>query len=65
MMVETMAGFASNPSSFQLCCNDRERLVAIDQMTAFVHNHHAVGIAVERNADIRTHFAHLSGQSFR
>ena len=40
----------------------RKELVAVDQMAALVHDHHAVGIAVERDADIGAHFADLAAQ---
>ncbi len=44
--------------------DDCQRLVAIDQVAALVDNHHAIGVAIERNADIGAHFPYFSGQRF-
>ena len=43
----------------------REQLVAVDQMAALVDQDDAVGVAVERDADVGAHFAHLAAQRFR
>ena len=42
----------------------RQQLVAVDQMAFFVDEDDAVAVAVERDADIRAHFAHLLAQRF-
>src|SRR5262249_55953963 len=39
--------------------DDGEELISVDDTTAFVDDDHAVGVAVERNPDIRPHLAHL------
>ena len=43
----------------------RHHLVAVNQMAFLVDDDHPVGVAVERNADIRPHFAHLALQAPR
>ena len=45
--------------------NDREELIAIDHAAALIHKENAVRIAVERNADIGTHFLDLLAQGGR
>ena len=42
-----------------------EKLVAVDQMAVLVRDQDAVGIAVERDADIGAHLAHLAAERFR
>src|SRR6185437_4476710 len=42
--------------------DDGEQLVAVDDMPALVDDEHAVGVAVERNADVGAHLAHLARQ---
>ena len=37
----------------------RQELVAVDEMAALVDDDHAIGVAVERDADIGPHFPHL------
>ena len=44
--------------------DDREQLVAVDQVAALVGDHDAVGVAVERDADIGAHLAHLAAKRF-
>ena len=39
-----------------------EELVAVDHMALLVDDHDAVGIAVERDADVGAHLAHLRGE---
>ncbi len=39
-----------------------EQLVAVHDMAALVHDQHAVGVAIERNADVGAHLAHLARQ---
>ena len=43
----------------------REQLVAVDQMAALVDQDDAVGVAVERDADVGAHLAHLAAQRLR
>ena len=57
-----MPGLASRPSSRQLSRDHRQDLVAVDQMAVLVGDHHAVGVAVERDADIGAHLAHLAAE---
>ena len=40
-------------------CNDGHQLVAVDHATALVDDQHAVGVAVERDADIGAHLPHF------
>ena len=42
-----------------------EQLITVDQMAMLVGDQHAVGIAVERDADIGSHLAHLAAERFR
>ena len=42
--------------------DDGEQLVAVDDMAALVDDHHAVGVAVERDADVGAHLAHLAAE---
>ena len=43
--------------------NDRQQLVAVDHMALLVGDDDAVGVAVERDADVGAHLAHLAAQS--
>ena len=43
----------------------RQQLVAVDHMAALVDQDDPVGVAVERDADIGAHLAHLAAQRFR
>ena len=43
----------------------RQQLVAVDQMAALIDQDDAIGVAVERDADIGAHLAHLAAQRFR
>ena len=54
------ARLASRPSSCQLCGDHRHDLVAVDDVAALVDNHDAVGVAVERDADVGAHLATLA-----
>ena len=40
----------------------RQQLIAVDQMAVLVGDDNAVGVAVERDADIGAHLAHLARQ---
>ena len=42
--------------------DDRHHLIAVDQMALLVDHDHPVGVAVERDADIRPHLADLARQ---
>src|SRR5882757_223558 len=42
-----------------------QKLVAVDHMAALVDQDDAIGIAIERDADIGAHLAHLLAQRFR
>src|SRR6185437_322010 len=42
--------------------DDRHQLVAVDDAALLVDNHHPVGVAVERNADIGAHLVDLADQ---
>ena len=42
--------------------DDGEQLVAVDDMAALVDDQHAVGVAIERDADIGARFAHLGDE---
>ena len=65
MMVETTMGFARRPSFCQLSAMTREQLVAVDETAALVGDHHAVGVAVERDPDVGAHLAHLAAERLR
>ena len=39
--------------------NHRQELVAIDDVAALIDDQHPIGVAVERDADIGAHLAHL------
>src|SRR3982075_1801390 len=43
----------------------REQLVAIDQVSAFIDENDAVGVAIERDANVGAHFANLAAQRLR
>ena len=53
------------PSLCQLSAMTAMQLVAVDQMAALVGNHHAVGIAVERDPDVGAHLQHLADERLR
>ena len=61
-MVATTPGFAKPAVVLPASGNHRHQLIAVDQMTLFIDDHDAVGIAVERDPDIGAHLAHLGGQ---
>ena len=65
MTVATTPGLARRPSSLPAFGDHGEQLVAVDQMAALVDDDDAVGIAIERDADVGAHFAHLAAQRFR
>src|SRR6185437_5758893 len=43
--------------------NDGEQLVAIDDMAAFIHDQYAIGVTIERDANIGAHLTHFAGKS--
>ena len=45
--------------------DQRHQLVAVDHGAVLVDDHHPVGVAVERDADIGAHLVHLLGQIAR
>ena len=65
MTVTTMPGLVRRPSSAQDCADDRHQLVAVDEVALLVDDHDPVGVAVERDADVGAHLAHLGGESGR
>ena len=60
--VETTAGLRQPAVVAPAFGDHGEELVAVDQMAALVHDHHPVGVAVERDADIGAHFADLAAE---
>ena len=55
------AGLAETAVFLPACGDDGEQLVAVDDLAVLVDDHHAVGVAIERDADIGAHLAHLAG----
>ena len=45
--------------------DDRQKLVAVDEMAALVCYHDTISVAVERDADIGAHFPHLAAERLR
>jgi hypothetical protein len=45
--------------------NERHQLVAVDNAAVLVDDHHAVGIAIERDADVGAIAVHLGDQRAR
>ena len=45
--------------------DDRHELIAVDHVALLVDDHHAVGVAVERDADIGAHFVDLADEIAR
>ena len=45
--------------------DDREQLVAVDEVAALVGDHHAIGVAVERDPDVGAHLPHLAAERIR
>ena len=64
MTVATMPGWVEASVRLPALRDDRHQLVAVDDMAFFVDDQHAVGVAVERDADIGAHFAHFGGERF-
>ena len=59
------AGLGERPSACQLLRDNRHQLIAVDQMALFIDDQHAVGVAVEGDADVGAHFAHLARPGLR
>ena len=57
-------GFRQPPVRHPALGDDGENLVAVDDVAFLVDDDHAVGVAVERDADVGAHFAHLARQRF-
>ena len=45
--------------------DDRHQLVAVDDAALLVDEHDAIGVAVERDAEIGAHLPHLLGERLR
>ena len=45
--------------------DDAHQLVAVDDLSKLVNQQQAVGVAVQRNANVGAHFAHLGDERFR
>ena len=54
------AGFRQPSVFLPALGDDREQLVAVDDVAALVDDDDTVGVAVERDADIGAHLAHLA-----
>ena len=65
MTVATTPPAASLPRRCQLSAITRHDLVAVDDAALLVDDHDAVGVAVERDADVGAHLAHLGAQRLR
>ena len=53
---------ASRPRRSQRLGDDRHELIAVDHVALLVDDDHAVGVAVERDADIGAHFIDLADE---
>ena len=62
MTVATTPGLARRPSSCHERRDDGHDLVAVDDLALLVDDHHPVGVAVERDADVGPQLAHLGDQ---
>ena len=54
------AGFGEPPVVAPAFGDDGHHLVAVDHMALLVDDDHAVGVAVERDADVGAHLPHLA-----
>ena len=59
------AGLRKFPVLLPTLRHHRHQLVAIDQPAVLINDDHAVGVAIQRNADVRPQFPHLLRQRFR
>ena len=62
MTVATTPGSGEQPVVPPAFRDHRQQLVAIDNMSLLVDDNDAVGVAVERNADVGAHLAYLAAQ---
>ena len=53
---------ASRPRLSQELGDDRHELIAVDHAAFLVDDHHAIGVSVERDADIGAHFIDLANE---
>ena len=60
--VATTAVAAEQPAVVEIDRGDREHLVAVDQVALLVDRDHAIGVAVERQADLCAGGGHRSAQ---
>ena len=65
MMVATMPALARRPSSLHERATTRHELVAVDHVALLVDDEDAVGVAVERDADVGAQLPHLADQRLR
>ena len=64
MTVATTPPAVSLPRAVPGLGDDRHQLVAVDDLALLVDDDDAVGVAVERDADVGAHLAHLVDQRF-
>ncbi len=57
--VATMPGCVRAAGFFPIRGDHRHHLIAVDDLAALVDDEHAIGVAVERDADVGAHFAHF------
>ena len=65
MTVATMPPPERRPLRMHVARDQAEDLVAVDDLAALIGQDHAVGVAVERDADIRAMFEHGGAEMFR
>ena len=63
MTVATTVGLGQPVVLLPALRHHGEQLVAVDHMALLVDDHDAVGVAVERDADVGAHLAHLRGRA--
>ena len=64
MTVATTVFFARAALTKQAGRTDRHHGVTVDDLSALVDDDQSVGVAIERDADVRLVFEHLAGQVF-
>ena len=62
MTVATTPPAASLPRACQALGDDGHDLVAVDDLALLVDDDDAIGVAVERDADVGAHLAHLGDE---
>ena len=60
-----MPGLRQAAVGLEALRDHRQQLVAVDDMAVLVGDDHAVGVAVERDADVGAHLAHLAAELLR